>query len=64
MKKAISNFNRASPSRLRWEARENKRLEHIRIKKQLRAKKEAETDVDERKPDNGRGGVHGSVSGE
>lgn len=64
MKKAISNFNRYSPGRVRWDAREPDRLEHIQLKRQLRAKKEAEDDVERRKPDDGRSGMHGSVPGE
>lgn len=64
MKRAVRNFNQYSPSRERWNTRESERLDHIQLKRQLRAKKEAKNDDERCKPDDGRSGVHGSVPGE
>lgn len=47
MKKALQNFNRESPRTRHWEERQQERLEHIRLKRQLKSKKEADEDETE-----------------
>ena len=46
MKNAICNFNRSSPAHERWLDHENERLEHILLKRQMRAKDEVNDDAE------------------